>query len=64
MELSGVVNSTLTQLSNAQPGKDDIGVSVLKDSLEIQKQTSEQLLSSVPKPASPDHLGNNIDVHA
>ena len=64
MELSGAVNSALTQVSQAKPGGDVIGIAMLKKSLDQQEQTTEQLLSSLPKPASPAHLGNNIDVKA
>ena len=64
MDISSVVNSALTQTSRAQPGKDGMGVAVLKTALEQQEHTVTQLVESVPKAPNLPHMGNNIDVKA
>ena len=68
MDISGVVNSAVTQLSNSRAGGNVQALDVLKASLEIEKQNVIQLVESVPAPAqtasNPSNLGNNIDVHA
>lgn len=64
MDISSVVNSTIAQTGRAQPGKDDVGVAVLKTALDSQKQSAAQLIESVPQPASMPNLGNNVNVTA
>jgi len=64
MDISSVVNSSIAQTGRAQPGKDDVGIAVLKTALETQKQSAQQLIESVPQPTSMPHLGNNINVTA
>lgn len=60
MESGGINNNRV----DAQTVAVQTGVAMLKKSLELQEQTTEQLLASIPKPASPSHLGNVIDVTA
>ena len=67
MDMSSVVNSTVTQLSNSRAGGNTQALNVLKASLELEKHNIAQLVESVPAPAqtaSNPSLGNKIDVQA
>ena len=64
MEISGAASGQAAQAAKAPANPQDVGTAVLKKVLDTQEQTAENLLSMLPKPANPSHLGNNIDVHA
>jgi hypothetical protein len=56
--------SLSTALSQAQLG-DAVGISVLKKAVDIQEQSSLQLLQALPQQYSnPPNLGNSVDVRA
>jgi hypothetical protein len=56
--------SLSTALSQAQLG-DAVGISVLKKAMDIQEQSSLQLLQALPQQYSnPPNLGNSVDVRA
>lgn len=56
--------SLSTALSQAQLG-DAVGISVLKKAMDIQEQSSLQLLQALPQQYSnPPNLGNSVDVKA
>ena len=56
--------SLSTALSQAQLG-DAVGISVLKKAMDIQEQSSLQLLQALPQQCSnPPNLGNSVDVKA
>ena len=45
---------------------DQVGVAMLKKTLDMEQQSAAQLLQTLPAPASnnPPHLGNAVDTHA
>ena len=54
--------SLSTALSQAQLG-DAVGISVLKKAMDIQEQSSLQLLQALPQVSNnPPNLGNSVDV--
>ena len=56
--------SLSTALSQTQLG-DAVGISVLKKAMDIQEQSSLQLLQALPQQYSnPPNLGNSVDVRA
>ena len=56
--------SLSTALSQTQLG-DAVGISVLKKAVDIQEQSSLQLLQALPQQYSnPPNLGNSVDVRA
>lgn len=56
--------SLSTALSQTQLG-DAVGISVLKKAMDIQEQSSLQLLQALPQQYSnPPNLGNSVDVKA
>jgi hypothetical protein len=63
MDITGLA-SLSTALSQAQLG-DAVGISVLKKAMDIQEQSSLQLLQALPQQYSnPPNLGNSVDVKA
>ena len=63
MDISGVQTAAM---ASGLDQRDTLGVSVLKKTMDIQKQTAMQLIESIPQVQSQPtgNLGNSIDVYA
>ena len=63
MNISGV---QVAAMASDLDQRDTVAVTVLKKSMDIQKQTAMQLIEAIPPVQSrpTGNLGSNIDVHA
>jgi hypothetical protein len=60
------MSSTVSSLSSGLTQADQVGTSVLKKAMDIQKDTATQLIEAIPAmPSAPTgSLGNNFDAFA
>jgi len=67
MDVSGIgsLGTALgTAVSQAQTS-DEVGIAMLKKTMQIEAQSAQQLLEALPQiPNNPAHLGNAVDVKA
>ncbi|MDH5229980.1 MAG: YjfB family protein [Gammaproteobacteria bacterium] len=64
--MNSIVGGASVSASAMQTG-DSVGILMQKKSMDIQKQSAQQLIEAVPdaKPTSnPSHMGNKLDVMA
>jgi len=60
-----VANIAKLSSSMAETGiRQEVGVSMLKKAMDIEKNTAAQLLQALPQPNLPAHLGNTINTKA
>lgn len=63
MDISGITDMA-TALSEMET-RQEVGVSVLKKALQIEKNTAATLLAAIPAPPNlPAHLGRNVNTVA
>jgi hypothetical protein len=60
MEIAGVSTPAAQSVNSASNTPDTVGNQVQRKTQEIQEQTAEQLIESVPDPDS--NVGHNIDI--
>lgn len=60
MEIAGVSAPAVQSVNSASNTPDTVGNQVQRKTQEIQEQTAEQLIESVPDPDS--NVGHNIDI--
>lgn len=64
--LSVNAGSVLSAMPGESGVSDQVGIALLKKSLDMDQQAAAQLLQTLPAPATnnPSHLGNTVDTRA